>query len=69
MAAAGHVAKTPSAEDGRGLVLTVTRSGRALRRRMWPVYAAAIEEAVGRHFSDTEARALGDLLARLYHER
>jgi len=66
MATAGHVARTPSAEDGRGLVLTITRSGRALRRRMWPVYAAAIEEAVGRHFSDTEARTLGDLLARLY---
>jgi DNA-binding MarR family transcriptional regulator len=66
MVAAGHVAKTPSAEDGRGQVLTITRSGRALRRRMWPVYATAIEEAVGRHFSDTEARTLGDLLARLY---
>ncbi len=69
LAAAGHVAKTPSAEDGRGLVLTITRSGRALRRRMWPVYAAAIEEAVGRHFSDTEARQLGDLLGRLYGVR
>lgn len=66
---AGHVAKAPSAEDGRGLVLTITRSGRALRRRIWPVYAAAIEDAIGRHFSDAEARTLGDLLARLYHGR
>lgn len=69
LVAAGHVAKTPSAEDGRGFVLTVTRSGRALRRKMWPVYASAIEEAVGRHLSDTEARTLGDLLGRLYLAR
>ena len=66
MAAAGAVTKTPSKEDGRGLVLTVTRAGRALRRRMWPVYAAAIEEAIGRHLSEAEAETLGKLLGRLY---
>ena len=66
MAAAGHVAKAPSPEDGRGLVLTITASGRALRRRMWPVYASAIEDAVGRHFSDAEARTLGQLLGKIY---
>jgi DNA-binding MarR family transcriptional regulator len=68
MAAAGHVAKAPSPEDGRGLVLSITASGRALRRRMWPVYAAAIEDAVGRHFSDAEARQLAGLLGRVYGE-
>lgn len=68
MAAAGHVAKAPSPEDGRGLVLTITASGRALRRRMWPVYAAAIEDAVGRHFADAEARQLAGLLGRVYGE-
>lgn len=66
MAAAGLVAKTPSAEDGRGLVLTLTTAGRALRRRMWPVYAAAIEGAVGRQFSDAEAQSLATLLGRIY---
>jgi DNA-binding MarR family transcriptional regulator len=66
MAEAGHVTKAPSAEDGRGLVLTITASGRALRRRMWPVYAAAIEDAVGRHFSDAEAGSLASLLGRIY---
>ncbi|MBN9088236.1 MAG: winged helix-turn-helix transcriptional regulator [Reyranella sp.] len=66
MTEAGHVAKAPSPDDGRGLVLTITRSGRALRRKMWPVYALAIEEAVGRHFTDAEARTFGDLLGRLH---
>src|SRR5690349_16214514 len=69
MAAAGHVAKAPSPEDGRGLVLSITASGRALRRCMWPVYAAAIEDAVGRHFSDAEARQLAGLLDRVYSEK
>src|SRR5256885_658148 len=47
--AAGHVAKQVSEDDGRGQLITITKSGRAMRRRIWPVYAAAIEEAVGRH--------------------
>lgn len=69
LAAAGHVAKSPSPEDGRGLVLTITASGQALRGRMWPVYAAAIEEALGRHFSDAEARQLAEFLGRFVIDR
>ena len=66
MVAAGYVARAASEEDGRGQLLRITRQGRAIRRRIWPVYAAAIEEAVGRHLSDSEARSLADLLGRLY---
>ena len=64
--AAGHVAKQVSEDDGRGQLLTITNSGRAMRRRIWPVYAAAIEEAVGRYLSERDATALGDLLGKLY---
>ncbi len=60
------VVKKASAKDGRGQVLTITRAGRALRRKIWPVYAAAVEAAVGAHLSAAEARTLGDLLAKLY---
>ena len=66
MATAGYVARAASEEDGRGQVLHITRSGRAIRRRIWPVYAAAIEEAVGSRLSDADARTLADLLGRLY---
>ncbi|MBI3198665.1 MAG: MarR family transcriptional regulator [Rhodospirillales bacterium] len=66
MSAKGYVARAASAEDGRGQLLTITRAGRALRRRAWPVYAAAIDAAVGAHLSDAEARTLGDLLRKLY---
>lgn len=66
LTAAGYVARSASAEDGRGQVLTITREGKAIRKRMWPVYAAAIEETVGRHLSAAEATTLADLLGRLY---
>ena len=66
MASAGYVAKVPSAEDGRGIVVAITKAGRALRRRMWPIYASAIEDAVGRHLSEAEARTLAGLLGKLY---
>lgn len=64
--AEGYVARGLSAEDGRGQTLTITAQGRAVRRRIWPVYAAAIEEAVGARLSVREAATLGDLLEKLY---
>jgi DNA-binding MarR family transcriptional regulator len=66
MEAAGLVARAASEMDGRGQVLHTTRAGRALRRRTWPIYAEAIQHAVGRHFSEAEARTLAILLGRLH---
>lgn len=51
--------------DGRNNVLLITAKGRALRRSMWPVYAAAIEAHVGAHLSQAEAAQLARLLAKL----
>jgi DNA-binding MarR family transcriptional regulator len=51
--------------DGRNNVLLITAKGRALRRAMWPVYAAAIEAHFGAHLSETEAEQLGRLLGKL----
>lgn len=65
MVEADYVAREASEEDGRGQVLRITRAGRAIRRRMWPIYAAAIEEAVGQHLSDAEAATLSALLGKL----
>ena len=66
MAAAGYVLRHTSDEDGRGRILAITRVGRAMRRKIWSVYAAAIEDAVGRHFSAAEAATLATLLGRLH---
>jgi DNA-binding MarR family transcriptional regulator len=51
--------------DGRNNVLLITARGRALRRQMWPVYAAAIEEHFGAHLSQAEAEQLARLLGKL----
>jgi hypothetical protein len=36
-----------------------------MRKRMWPVYARAISEAVGRRVSEREATMLEKLLGKL----
>jgi DNA-binding MarR family transcriptional regulator len=51
--------------DGRNNVLVITAKGRALRRRMWPIYAAAIEAHVGAHLTQAEAEQLARLLGKL----
>ncbi|WP_420995692.1 MarR family winged helix-turn-helix transcriptional regulator [Cupriavidus sp. 30B13] len=38
------VTRTRSAEDGRAAFVTVTRQGKALRKKMWAVYQAAVDE-------------------------
>jgi DNA-binding MarR family transcriptional regulator len=51
--------------DGRNNVLAITAKGRALRRAMWPVYAAAIEQHFGAHLSQAEAEQLARLLSKV----
>lgn len=65
MVAAGAVERRSCDDDGRGHLVVATVAGRALRRRMWPTYADAIETAVGKRLKDDEARLLADLLGRM----
>jgi DNA-binding MarR family transcriptional regulator len=67
--AAGYVERQPCEEDGRGHTVVITDAGRALRRKMWPVYARAIEAAIGRHLSAQQAKTLGDLLGLLIDDK
>lgn len=62
---AGLVERQHCEEDGRGQRLVITHAGRAMRRRMWPVYAHAIETTIGRHLGPQEAGTLDRLLGRL----
>jgi DNA-binding MarR family transcriptional regulator len=55
--------------DGRNNVLCITAKGRALRRAMWPVYAAAIEAHFGAHLSAEEASQLARLLGKLVRQQ
>ena len=63
--AAGHVERRPCQDDARGQLIVITPAGRAMRKRMWPVYAAALNTVIGRRVSDQEATRLGHLLDRL----
>jgi len=65
IARAGLVIREACADDGRGQVVRITTEGKALRRKMWPVYARAIEAAVGRNLSAAQAKALDELLGQL----
>ena len=63
--AAGYLERRPCPEDGRGQVVAISRSGKALRRRMWPVYARALTTAVGDRVTAAEAKNLAALLDKL----
>jgi DNA-binding MarR family transcriptional regulator len=67
--ATGYVERQPCEEDARGHRVVITDAGRAVRRRMWPVYARAIEAAVGRHLSIRQATSLGELLGLLIDDK
>ena len=62
---AGHVERRTCPEDGRGQVVAITASGRALVKRMWPVYRAAVGRHVGAKLSEDEATRLATLLGKL----
>ena len=68
MAKAGYVDRLVCDDDGRGQVLVITTSGKALRRRMWRVYGPAIGQAFGDHLSKDEAALLDEILGA-YIER
>lgn len=65
LAERGCVARERSEEDGRGQRVWITPPGRELRRRMWPVYAKALREAVGSRLTEREAQMLAAQLTKL----
>jgi DNA-binding MarR family transcriptional regulator len=66
--AAGYLKRRTCEEDGRGQQVVITRAGRELRRRMWPVYAGALNEAVTDRLSERDAVTLARLLGKLIPE-
>lgn len=61
----GYVQRRSCESDGRGQRVVITADGRQMRRRMWPVYAKAIADAVGQHVNEREAATIRDLLDRI----
>lgn len=69
MEAAGYVERCACPEDARGHRLRITASGERVRQQMWPVYARAIQDAVGRKLSKAQADQLSELLSVLLEAR
>ena len=69
MVAAGYLERHACEDDGRGHMVTITEAGKDLRRRMWPVYAAAIDRSIAVHLTENEAATLGELLEKLIARR
>jgi DNA-binding MarR family transcriptional regulator len=61
---AGFVAREDTPHDRRGYHCVITRSGLAMRKKMWPVYEAEIERLFSRYVTLEEARAIGGALER-----
>jgi DNA-binding MarR family transcriptional regulator len=62
---AGYVERRICEDDGRGQVIVVTAAGKDIRRRMWPVYARAIQSSIGAHVSETQAETLDAILGTM----
>jgi DNA-binding MarR family transcriptional regulator len=62
---AGYLERRACPEDGRGQIVAITPSGRALVKRMWPTYRAAIARHVGAKLSEDDASRLAALLGKL----
>jgi DNA-binding MarR family transcriptional regulator len=62
---AGYLERRACPEDGRGQVVVITAAGRALVKRMWPTYRAAIAHHLGAKLSEDEASRLATLLGKL----
>ncbi|MCV0428657.1 MAG: MarR family winged helix-turn-helix transcriptional regulator, partial [Roseibium sp.] len=65
LVAAGLAEKRKSPEDGRGIVVVLTRKGADMLEEMWPVYRAAIQSEFAFRLSEGEAEALYKLLGKV----
>lgn len=62
---AGLVERERAEEDRRGAFAVITAQGRVMRKKMWPVYSAAIKELFEDLISEREAAQMGDTLRRI----
>jgi DNA-binding MarR family transcriptional regulator len=60
----GLVTRARSAEDGRAAYVTITDAGRSLRKRMWKIYEAAVNELFLPQFDARAQRDVSEALDR-----
>ncbi len=63
--AAGLVERVRSEADRRGAFAVITAKGKAMRRKMWPVYSAAIKQLFEDQIDSGETTQLDAVLRRI----
>lgn len=63
--AAGLLRREPDPDDKRGAFAALEAAGLALRKKMWPVYSATIDELFDAHLDDSEQRVLNRALRKV----
>lgn len=63
----GLVTRARSAADGRAAFVSITREGRALRRKMWKIYEATVAELFLSQFDSEQGRHFASALDRATH--
>src|SRR5687767_11984640 len=62
---AGLVLRERAEDDRRGYYAVITQDGLALRKKMWPIYAKAIEKYFDGHLTQAENATLRSVLRRV----
>lgn len=60
----GLVSRARSDTDGRAAYASITKEGRALRKKMWKIYQATVDEFFLSQFSDEAQRTMASALDR-----
>lgn len=62
---AGLVVRGQCPNDGRGITAEITREGRKLRKKMWPVYEKVVRENFLCKFNSKELKELSNFIERI----
>ena len=62
IAKAGYVERRSCDADGRGQIIRITPHGKAIQRKMWPIYRAVLEREFASKVGKTDAERLAKLL-------
>ena len=62
---ADYIKRLDCEADGRGFVVVITSQGKAIRRRMWPVYAETLINRIEVRLSPKQAQEIADALLNM----
>jgi DNA-binding MarR family transcriptional regulator len=58
----GYAERRSCDADGRGQIIRITADGKALQRKMWPIYRSVLEREFASKLGESDAERLAKLL-------